>query len=40
MNLKNILLGLGIFGGGGAAGYILAKKKLQQQRFKNFTMKS
>lgn len=31
MNLKNILLGLGIFGSGVAAGYILAKKKLQQQ---------
>lgn len=31
MNLKNILLGLGIFGGGVAVGYIFANKKLQQQ---------
>lgn len=31
MNLKNILLGLGIFGSGVAVGYIFANKKLQQQ---------
>ena len=31
MNLKNILLSLGIFGGGVTVGYIFAKKKLQQQ---------